>query len=81
MLRLAGAAVDFSTFQDDFDLQIRNIALNNFGTVSEAVMQRYPAVCIHHRSFPKGQGAQKLADCVRSRDKGSATRQLSSDLR
>ena len=56
--------VDFTTFQDDFDLDInlgrgQATPLNNFGSVAEAVKRRYPWVTFAERSF--STGGEKVA--------------------
>lgn len=56
--------VDFSTFQDDFDLDInlgngQAEARNDFGSVAAAVKKRYPWVTFDQRAF--ATGAEKVA--------------------
>jgi len=66
ILRAAGVAnVDFSTFQDDFDLDQNltpgNKGQNNFDTVARAVQAKYPHVHFQKHVFAKGAGLKKLA--------------------
>ena len=56
--------VDFTTFQDDFDLDInlgksQTEPRNDFGSVATAVKKRYPWVSFEQKSF--GSGAEKIA--------------------
>lgn len=64
LFRAAGAqGVDFATFQADFDLDDNRPAgtppRNDFGSVGQAVTNRYPSVRFVQRSFVAG--ADKLA--------------------
>lgn len=53
--------IDFSSFQDDFDLdQYGGPPKNNFHSVAEKVKERYPFVEFCCESFPKGDGNKKL---------------------
>lgn len=66
ILRAAGAlGVDFDSFQDDFDLEkdIPDDAprVNHFGSVANAVSAKYPEIRFAFRTFPKNDGAGKLA--------------------
>ena len=66
ILRAAGVAgVDFTTFQDEFDLdkdlQRGEQPRNNFGSVARAVESKYPQVHLKTRVFAKGEGINKLA--------------------
>ena len=47
--------VSLATFQDDFDLERRHIGENNFDSVADAVMSRYPHLSINSREFDSGQ--------------------------
>ena len=63
LLRAAGATgIDFATFQDEFDLErpeVRTSELrNNFGSVADAVVARYPYVRFAERVFD--DGAEKV---------------------
>ena len=65
LLREASAeGVDFSTFQDDFDLDInlgqgQAAPLNNFGSVASEVQKKYPWVKFAERAF--ATGTEKIA--------------------
>ena len=65
LLRAAGAqGIDFTSFQDEFDLD-QNVKAgksprNNFGSVADAVRQRYPNVNFQRVGFAAGKGADKL---------------------
>jgi len=62
LLRAAGAeGIDFTTFQDDFDLdQHGGPPKNHFVSVGAAVKKKYSNVEFTCDSFPKGKGAEKL---------------------
>jgi hypothetical protein len=64
LLRAAGVeGIDFATFQVDFDLDDKrpkgSAPRNDFGSVGQAVANRYPWVRFARRSF--ATGAEKLA--------------------
>jgi len=66
ILRAVGApGIDFSAFQDDFDLDKNRLPheppRNNFESVAAVVRAKYPLVNFEWTSFPKGDGAKKLA--------------------
>ena len=63
LLRAAGTSgIDFTTFQDDFDLdQHGGAPCNNFETVAEAIEKKYPQAKFSTESFAKGEGHKKLA--------------------
>ena len=57
--------IDFSTFQDDFDLDKNNIPgtqqpRNNFFSVAAEIKLKYPFVDIGIKVFQKGEGVDKL---------------------
>lgn len=55
LLRSGGiAGIDFSNFQEDFDLQLSNSGDNNFHAIKDAVILRYPQVRIEIESFQSG---------------------------
>lgn len=63
-LRAAGAeGIDFSTFQDEFDLD-KDRGLreprNNFESVAAAIQSKYPGVRFKVLRFERGKGASKL---------------------
>jgi hypothetical protein len=65
ILRASGVKdVDFSTFQDDFDLdkdrQPHQEYQNNFESVAKAIKSKYPQVKLKKLDFAKGEGALKL---------------------
>lgn len=65
ILRAAGAkGIDWSTFQDEFDLdrerQDGEPFRNNFKTVASAVAARYPHVSFQVVEFASGHGHEKL---------------------
>jgi len=65
LLRAAGAqGIDFSSFQDEFDLD-KSLALgespqNNFVSVATAIKQRYDWVEFTRVAFPRGSGGKKV---------------------
>jgi hypothetical protein len=63
LLRAAGArGIDFSAFQEDFDLDRHGgEPRNNFGSVANEIKKKYPSVAFACESFPKGKGSKKLA--------------------
>jgi len=65
ILRAANVpGINFQTFQDDFDFdkyhQHGESGMNNFDTVSKAIMKRYPHVVLGTKIFSRGQGEDKL---------------------
>ena len=65
ILRAAGMkGIDFSTFQDDFDLdkdlQPGQQYQNNFESVANVIKSKYPHVNLKKEDFAKGQGQLKL---------------------
>jgi len=65
ILRAAGAkGIDWSTFQDEFDLDREQRdwepSRNNFKTVASAVAARYPHVSFQVVEFATGRGHEKL---------------------
>lgn len=66
ILRAAGVKdIDFTTFQDDFDLDQKlkqgEQGQNNFDSVAKAVQAKYPQVHLNKQAFLKGEGSKKLA--------------------
>lgn len=70
ILRAAGAeGVDFSAFQDEFDLEVdlgkgQTDPRNDFGSVATLVNQRYPWVVFEQRSFPSGSEKVAFVDSM-----------------
>lgn len=65
LLRAAGIpGIDFTTFQDDFDLdkdlKPGDTPRNNFDSVGGAINQKYPHVRFKRVVFSKGEGDKKL---------------------
>ena len=66
ILRAAGVKnIDFTTFQDEFDLD-QNLkpgehGRNNFDSVAEAVKAKYPQIQFKKGVYAKGEGSKKLA--------------------
>jgi len=55
MLNAAGATgIDYTIFQDEFDLQRRGIEGNHFVSIAEAIKKKYPAVEFVCENFPTG---------------------------
>jgi len=67
LLRAAGVEyVDYSTFQEDFDLDIekdfrKDHPENNFDSVAQVIQGSYPDVHFAREIFEKGEGKNKLA--------------------
>jgi hypothetical protein len=63
LLRAASVPnIDFSTFQDDFDLDKAGGApKNHFNSVADAIKVKYPQIKFCCESFPKREGGRKLA--------------------
>jgi hypothetical protein len=56
LIRVSGIeGVDLSTFQDEFNLQARNIDNNSFDSVANAVEQKYQDIKIDRKAFPTGR--------------------------
>src|SRR5690349_11050286 len=62
--------VDFDTFQEDFNLQARGLAENNFESVKDAIMQQYPHLKLQVKAFPTG--GEKAAFLERRFQQGEA---------
>jgi hypothetical protein len=60
MLRVKGATVDFTDFQERYDLKGSGKGDNNFSTVASAISKDYSNVCIESKSFLKEQGKDKI---------------------
>lgn len=61
MLRYRQAqGIQFDTFQDEFNLQARGVAENNFGHVPRAVRERYPATQFEHVDLGPGRAEEKF---------------------
>ena len=63
LLRAAGVTgVDFTSFQDDFDLDKEGgQARNHFYTVAAEIQKKYPFIEFKCETFAKGDGDKKLA--------------------
>lgn len=63
LLRAANTqGIDWTTFQDEFDLDKNGgKLLNNFMSVADAVKDRYPSIHFKREVFPQGDGCKKLA--------------------
>jgi hypothetical protein len=62
MLRYKGASVDFTTFQQEFDLQAKGKEANHFSNVAREISGRYPGVEFKWQGFPKGKGNEKIQE-------------------
>jgi hypothetical protein len=59
-LRYKHAKVDFTKFQDDFDLTAKGKELNHFSNVACKITARYPNVEFKWKNFCKGKGKDKI---------------------
>lgn len=46
--------INYETFQDDFNLKVKNEAENNFSNVADAVEKKYPQIKINIKTFDEG---------------------------
>src|SRR5262245_10377612 len=67
LLRIAGVTgIDYSTFQDNFDLAANNSGQNSFTAVAAAIRRVYPQAQFDIRSFTTGEEKNAfLRECVR----------------
>lgn len=69
MLRVVRfSGIDFDRFQDEFNLQAKGIAENNFESIANAVQIKYPNVKIEHKDF--GDGKEKVEFITKLVQKG-----------
>lgn len=66
LLRAAGVeGVDYTTFQDEFNLDIgkiqgRDVFENNFVSVATAIQEKYTILKFAYKKFKQGEGCKKL---------------------